>query len=222
MVAKLTIKPIEPHAPPKKTKASQPATKAEQVLYRRHLEDQKSGKRRVVLSRTVGLRLLDALDEAYAHTANAEHARDAILGTLFRRGVCFKSLCDKELLACPEGTWLYPEATMPTIEAGMRQEFCSDCAQQKVYSLHGADADLRWRQGFKEFLHDKANIFANKAIMLAVRDTSRDRRFSGGKTDRRCLDRRQQVIAMNPAEDKRVGERRSSDRRQGDRRRDLE
>jgi len=200
-----------------KTKDVHPATKAEQAQYRQHLEGKKNGKSRVVLSKTAGLNLLAALEAADARAAKAAHERDAILGTLFRCGVCLKSLRSKELLACPEGTWLYPDAAMLAVEPGKRQEFCSDCAQQKVYFLNDA---LHWQRAYEEFVKDETNIFAGKAITLVSRDASRDRRFSVEGTDRRNLDRRQQLVAMSAAEDIRAGERRSSSRRQGDRRRD--
>jgi len=200
-----------------KTKAVHPATKAEQLQYRRHLEGKKTGQSRGGLSKADGLRLLAALDAADARADKAAHERDAILGTLFRYGVCLKSLRGKTLLACPEGTWLYADAAMLTVEAGMRQEFCSDCAQQKVYSLNDA---TYWQRAYEEFVKDETSIFASKAIALVARDAGRDRRFSGGEAGRRRLDRRQRLIAMNAAEDIRTGERRNSTRRQGDRRRD--
>ena len=200
------------------TKSVRPATKAEQVQYRQHLEGAKSGKRRVVLNKTAGLRLLAALDTADARAAKAAHERDAILGTLFRYGVCLQSLRGKKLLACPEGTWLYPDAAMLAVEAGMRQEFCSDCAQQKVYLLNDA---AYWQRAYEEFVKDDASIFASKAITLVSRDAGRDRRSRGGERERRRLDRRQRLTAMNMADDIRTGERRSVSRRQGDRRRDT-
>jgi hypothetical protein len=190
-----------------KTKAVHPATKAEQAQYRQYLEGKKNGKSRAVLSKTAGLRLLAALDVANASAVNAAHERDAILGTLFRYGVCLKSFRGKELRACPEGTWLYPDAAMSTVEAGMRQEFCSDCAQQKVYLLNNAE---HWQRAYEEFVKDKTNIFANKAITLVSRDARRDRRF---------LDRRNQLVAMNITEEMRAEKRRDFDRRQYDRRR---
>ena len=198
------------------TQTVHPATKAEQLQYRQHLEGTKNGKRRAVLNRTAGLRLLAALDTADARATKAAHERDAILGTLFRYGVCLQSLRGKKLLACPEGTWLYPDAAMRTVEAGIRQEFCANCAQQKVYLLNDA---AYWQRAYEEFVKDDASIFAGKAITLVSRDAGRDRRSHGGERERRRRDRRQRLLAPNTAENMRTGERRNVSRRQGDRRR---
>lgn len=193
-----------------KTKAAHSATKAEQVQYRQYLEGKKGGKSRAVLSKTAGLRLLNAVDAADARAVHTAHERDAILGTLFRYGVCLKSLRGKELRACPEGTWLYPGAVMSTVEAGKRQVFCADCVQRKVYAVHDAHDAPSWQRAYEEFVKDKTSIFAGKAIALVARDAGRDRRF---------LDRRKRLAAMHVTEDMPAEKRSGLDRRRHDRRR---